>query len=207
MVDVQDGDVHLHKRTAIPQLLNPVSSPKRQEEHGFASYRGALQYSTPSPAARSDLTPPVLPPATTETPTFNLRAADWGQGVTSPPSTVHYASSPDTNGSVRARSASYPTFDSGPRPNDANGYVMTASFSPLLYPPSANSSPSPAPHSLHSTPGPFYPDGRAGKRSDNFELNYHSSVLQEAKLRVGPSRRALVPVLQTGTMLPVKNHC
>ena len=58
MVDVQDGDSHLHKRIAIPQLLNPVSSSptKRQEEHGFATYRGAWQHSSPSSAVVPDLT-------------------------------------------------------------------------------------------------------------------------------------------------------
>lgn len=71
MVDVQDGDPHTHKRTAIPQLLNPVSSSptKRQEEHGLTTYRGAFTVSASVP--QSDLTlhaqicrPQVRPPST-----------------------------------------------------------------------------------------------------------------------------------------------
>ena len=166
MVDVQDGDAHTHKRTAIPQLLNPVSSSptKRQEEHGFSTYRGALQRPSPSLEVRSNLTRQDAGPAT-----FNLRAAEWGRGDSSPPSTVHYASSPDTNGSVRGRSASYSTFDSGPRSNDGNGYIMTTSY---LYTSSMGNTPSPAPHPLQPSPVLLY-EGRAGKYSENFELNHH----------------------------------
>jgi len=171
MVDVQDGDAHTQKRTAIPQLLNPVSSSptKRQEEHGFSTSRGTFQHSSLTAAVRSNLTRPDLSPAGPAT--FNLRAADWGRGDSSPPSTVHYASSPDTNGSVRGRSASYSTYDSGPRSNDGGGYLMTSSFSPVLYhSTSVSSSPNPAPHTLRPTPVLFCHDGLAGKHSDSFEL-------------------------------------
>ena len=177
MVDVQDGDAHTHKRTAIPQLLNPVSSSptKRTEEHGFTTYRGTLQRPSLSSSVRSNLTRPDLSP--TGPATFHLRAADWGPEDSSPSSTVHYASSPDTNGSVRGRSASYSTYDPGPRSNDGNGYVMTASYPPhtavLYHPPSLSGSPSPAPHSLPQTPVLFYHDGRAGGYSENFDLNHH----------------------------------
>ena len=169
MVDVQDGDAHTHKRTAIPQLLNPVSSSptKRQEEHGFSTYRGIFQRPSRSLAVRSNLTRPDLSPAGPAT--FNLRAADWGRGDSSPPSTVHYASSPDTNGSIRGRSASHSTHDSGPRSNDGNGYIMTTSY---VYAQSMGSTPSPAPHPLQPSPLLLY-DGRAGKHSDNFELDHH----------------------------------
>lgn len=175
MVDVQDGDPHTHKRTAIPQLLNPVSSSptKRQEEHGFTTYRGSSWCLSLSPSARSNLTPPDLSP--TGPATFHLRAADWGRD-SSPPSTVHYASSPDTNGSVRDRSASYSTYDSGPRSNDGNGYIMTTSYPPhtavVYHSPSLTGSPSPA-HSASQPPVLYYNDGRAGKYSKNFDLGHH----------------------------------
>jgi len=174
MVDVQDGDAHTHKRTAIPQLLNPVSSSttKRQEEHGFSTSRGAFQYSSLAPAVRFNLARPDLSPSGPGN--YSLRAAEWGRGDSSPSSTVHYASSPDTNGSVRARSASYSTYDSGPRSNDGGGYLMTSSFPPVFYhQTSVSSTPSPAPHTLRSTPVLFCHDGLAGKYSDNFELNHH----------------------------------
>lgn len=170
MVDVHDGDAHTHKRTAIPQLLNPVSSSpaKRQEEHGLSTYQGAFLRPSLSLTARSDLTPLGLPPAGPAT--FNLRAADWGRGDSSPPSTVHYASSPDTNGSVRGRSASYSTYDPAPRSNDGNGYIMTTSF---LCTPTMSNSPSPAVHNLQPAPVLLYPDGRAGTYPDNFKLSHH----------------------------------
>ena len=170
MVDVQDGDAHTHKRTAIPQLLNPVSSStKRQEDH---TYRGPFHRPCLTPTVRSNVTRPDLSPAGPAT--FNLRAADWGRGDSSPPSTVHYASSPDTNGSVRGRSASYSTHDPGPRSHDSNGYILTTSFPRGIFPPtSVTSTPSPAPHSLQSTPVIFYHDGRAGTHSDSFELDHH----------------------------------
>jgi hypothetical protein len=180
MVDVQDGDAHLHKRTAIPQLLNPVStSPtKPQEEQGFSTYRGALQRPSTDPAPRSTLSRPDLTP--TSQPTFGLRAANWEPADSSPStaSTTHYASSPDTNGSVRARSASYPTYDSVQRPNDRGGYILATSFPQYLcHPQSASSSSSPAPHSLQQQPFFLYHDGRAGKRFNNLELSYHLSTL------------------------------
>lgn len=168
MVDVQDSDAHTHKRTAIPQLLNPVSSSptKRQDEHGFPTYRGPFQCPSLSLAVRSNLTRLDLSP--TGPANFNLRAADWGRGDSSPPSTVHYASSPDTNGSIRGRSASYSTYDSGPRPNDGGGYIMTTSY---LYTQSVSSTPSPGPNALQPTSLLVY-DGR-GRYSDNLKLNRH----------------------------------
>ena len=173
MVDVQDHDAHLHKRTAIPQLLNPVSSSptKPQEEQGFSTYRGALQHPSPDPATRSDLSRSDLTPA--GQPTFGLRAANWEPTDSSPStaSTTHYASSPDTNGSVRARSVSYPTYDSGQRPNDRNGYIVAATYSPFVcHPQGTSNPPSPAPHSLQQQQFFFYP-GHAGKYLNNFELN------------------------------------
>ena len=174
MVDVQDGDVHTHKRTAIPQLLNPVSSSpaKRQEEHSYSAYRGTFRRPSLSLTVRSNLTHPELSP--TGPATFNLRAADWGPSDFSPTSTVHYPSSPDTNGSVHDRSASHSTHDSGSRSNDGNGYVVTTSYPPLLYhTPSVTSSLTPDPHPLHPPSFLLYHDGRAGRHSDNFELNCH----------------------------------
>jgi hypothetical protein len=196
MVDVQDGDAHTHKRTAIPQLLNPVSSSptKRQEEHGLNTYRGTFQSPSASPSFRSNLARPDLSPTGPQT--FHLRAADWGRGDSSPPSTVHYASSPDTNGSVRSCSASYPTYDSGPRPNDGNGYIMTTSYpthTALVYhPQSVGNSPSPAPHSMPQTPLLFYHDGRMGKHSENFELS-HSDQCHPRKPSDSESTRITTP--------------
>jgi hypothetical protein len=168
MVDVQDGDAHLHKRTAIPQLLNPVSSsPTKRQEPGFATSRGALHHLSPSHPARSNPIRSDVPP--TGPPTFNLRAADWGQTESSPPSTVHYASSPETNGSV-SRGASRPAYDSGPRSSDVSGYIMTASFSPFLcHPQNMSNSPNPLPHPAQQTPLLFYHDGRGGKYLENLE--------------------------------------
>lgn len=179
MVDVQDGDAHTHKRTAIRQLLNPVSSSptRRQEENGFTgtTYRGAFQRPSLSPSVRSNLARSDLSP--TGPATFHLRAADWGRGDSSPTSTVQYASSPDTNGSVRGRSASYSTHDSGPRSNDGSGYIMTTSYSThpqaLYRPPSSTGSPNHNPHGLSPTPLLFYHDGRAGLHSENLDLSHH----------------------------------
>jgi len=202
MVDVHDGDAHTHKRTAIPQLLNPVTSPiKRQEEHGFSAYQGAFQRPNPTLAVRFDPARPGLSPAGPAT--FNLRAADWGRGDSSPPSTVHYASSPDTNGSVRGRSTSHSTYDSGPRSNDGNGYIMTTSY---LYTPTVSNSPSPAIHPLQPTPVFLYPDGRAGKYPDILELIHHRSMPFQGAIRprAYPNHHALTPVFQPRAMLLVK---
>lgn len=158
MVDVQDGDAHTHKRTAIPQLLNPVSSsPKRQEEHGFTNYQGAFHRPSLTLAARSHLACPDLSP--TGSTAFGLRAADWGRGDSSPPSTVYYASSPDINGSARGRSASHSTYGSAPRSNDGSGYMMTTSYPRTQ---TVSNSPSPAALPLQPAPGITHPDGRAG---------------------------------------------
>jgi hypothetical protein len=204
MVDVQDSDAHPHKRTAIPQLLNPVSSSptKRQEEHQYTTYRDTLQHSNPNPAARSDLTRSDSSP--TGRPPFHLRAAQWEQTDSSPSNTVHYASSPETNGSVRERSVSYSTHDSGPRSNDSSGYTMVTSLHrPSGYPQSVSNPPSPAPY-----PPDFflYPDGRAGKHSDDFELNCYSLIVQGAYLKLDPNHRALSPVLQPPATFLVKNR-
>lgn len=181
MVDVQDGDAHPHKRTAIPQLLNPVSSSptKRQEEHPHATHRGALQRPSSSPGARSDLTRSGLPP--TAPPTFHLRAAQWEPADSSPPNTVHHNSFPETNGGVRERSASYPTFDSGPRSNDGSGYMITASSNPVFcHPQGMGNPPSPAPYALQQQQVLFFQDGRVGEHSDNSELYHHSLIVQGA---------------------------
>ena len=178
MVDVHDSDAHPHKRTAIPQLLNPVSSSptKRQEEHAYATYRGALQHPNSSPVVRSDLTRPDSSPTVRQP--FHLRAAQWEQTDPSPPSTGHYTPSPETNGNVRERSASHTTYDSGPRTNDGNGYVMTTSFQPVFCRPESSSS-SAVHHALQQPPF-FVFEGRPGKHSENFELDYRSLVVQGA---------------------------
>lgn len=208
MVDVQDSDAHPHKRTAIHQLLNPVSSSptKRQEDHAHASYRGALQHPNPNPAVRSDLARPDSSP--TSRPPFHLRAAQWEPTDPSPPNTVHYASSPETNGSVRERSAGYPTYDSGPSSNNGSGYKMTASSfnSVPCYPRGVSNPPSPALHTLQQPGIPFYPDGRGGKHSDNRELNSYSLMVQGACLKLDLNRRALSPVFQPRVTFLVKNR-
>ena len=168
MVDVQDSDAHPHKRTAIPQLLNPVSSSptKRQDEHAYATYRGILQHPSLSPAARSDSAGSGSPPASRQP--FHLRAAQWEPTDPAPPSTVHYNSSPEAHGSVRERSASNPMHDPGPRSNDGNGYIMTASYNPYYcHPQGVNNPPSPAPYPLQQPQGFVYRDGRAGEHSGN----------------------------------------
>lgn len=78
MVDVQDGDPHTHKRTAIPQLLNPVtSSPtKRQEEQGFPTHRGAFQRPGPSFAGRSNFTVQICLPQVQRPSTCVLQTGD-----------------------------------------------------------------------------------------------------------------------------------
>lgn len=178
MVDVQDGDAHSHKRTAIPQLLNPVSSSstKRQEGHAYATYRGSLQHPSPSTAARSDLTRSDSSPSGQQA--YHLRAAQWGPTDSPPLSNVHCTSSPETNGGVRERSASYSRYESGPRSNDGNGYIVTASFTQsICHPQSTNGFPNPPPHPM--PPQLFVCHGGGpGKYSDNFELNCHSLIVQ-----------------------------
>jgi hypothetical protein len=180
MVDVQDGDAQSHKRTAIPQLLNPVSTAptKRQEHHPHANFRGTFQHPSLSPAARSGLTrsdssPPGRPP-------FHLRAAQWEPTDPAPPNAVHYTSSPETNGNVRERSASHPAYSSGPRPNNNNGYTMTASINQVFCHPQVVHNPQSPPQVLEQPPIIFHRDGRAGECSYDFELKCHSLIVQGA---------------------------
>ena len=49
--------------------------------------------------------------------------------------------------------------------------MMTTSYPQVLYTPSVSNTSSPAPHVI--PPLIVYRDGRAGKDSDNFELNHH----------------------------------
>lgn len=169
MVDVQDSDAHPHKRTAIPQLLNPVSSSptKRQEEHAYATYRNPLQHPSPSTAARSDPARPDLSPASRQA--FHLRAAQWEPTNSSPPNAVQYPSASETNG---IRSAGYPTHDSGPRSSDGSGYAVTTSH--FCHPQNIINPPAPVSHVLLSPPHFPLIDGRTGKLQKTFESNFYS---------------------------------